>query len=120
MAEAAHGGVAQRLLDALGQLTPRHALPAVHARLHPVEFGEHLVGKIEPPVGEDVALDSAQHAERRQQLVRSRDLVGLAVHVVGSEPADGTHGRGVVADREVFIAARAGGPGHLLDARPSV
>ena len=82
MAEAAHVRVAQRLLDALRHLPPRHPLPAVHARLHPVELGEHVVGEVEPPVGEDVALDPAQDAERRQHLVRGRDLLGLAADVV--------------------------------------
>ena len=99
---------------------PRHPLPAVHARLHPVELREDVVGKVEPPVGEDVALDPAQDAERRQQLVRGRDLLGLAADVVRGEPADGAHGGRVVADREVVVAALAGGAAHLLDARPPV
>jgi hypothetical protein len=38
MAEAAHVGVAQRLLDTLGHLRPRHALTGVHACLDPVEL----------------------------------------------------------------------------------
>jgi len=84
MAEAAHMRVAQRLLDALCHLAPRHPLPAVHARLHPVELGQDVVGKIEPPVGEDVALDPAQHPERRQEFAGSRDLLGLPADVVGS------------------------------------
>ena len=33
----------------------RHAL-AAHARLHPVELGQYVVGEVEPAVGEDVAL----------------------------------------------------------------
>ena len=74
--------VAQRLLHALGHLAPRHPLAAVDARLHPVELGEHVVGQVEPPVREDVALDAAQDAERRQHLVRGGDLLGLAAHVV--------------------------------------
>ena len=84
MAEAAHVRVAQRLLDALGHLPPRHPLAAVDARLHPVELGEDVVGEVEPAVGEDVALDPAQDAERRQQLVRRRDLLALAADVVGA------------------------------------
>ena len=86
VAEAAHVRVAQRLLDALGHLAPRHALAAVDARLHPVELGEDVVGQVEPAVGEDVALDPAQDAERRQHLVRGRDLLGLAADVVGVSP----------------------------------
>ena len=120
MAEAAYVRVAQRLLDALGHLPPRHSLAAVDARLHPVELSQDIVRKIEPPVGEDVAFDSAQDAERCQQLVRGRDLLGLPANVVGREPADGAHGGRVVADRDVVVAARAGGTAHLLDARPPV
>ena len=83
VAEAAHVRVAQRLLDALGLLAPRQPLPAVHARLDPVELGQHVVGQVEPPVGQDVALDPAQDAERGQHLVRRRDLLALAPDVVG-------------------------------------
>src|SRR6202022_1118535 len=60
MAEATNVRVAERLFDALGPLPPRHSLSAVHARLHPVKLGEDVIGKIEPPVGKDVALDSTQ------------------------------------------------------------
>ena len=82
MAEAADVRVAERLLDARGHLAPRHPLAAVDARLHPVELGEHVVGQVEPAVGQDVALDPAQDAERRERLVRRRDLLGLAADVV--------------------------------------
>ena len=75
--------------------------PAVDARLHPVELGEHVVGEVEPPVGEDVALDPAQDAERREHLVRGGDLLALAADVVGVEargrrrrPACGRRSRG--------------------------
>jgi len=71
---------------------PRHALAPVHARLDPLELREDVVGEVEAPVGEDVALDSAQDPKRCQQLVRPRDLLGLAAHVVGGEPADGADG----------------------------
>src|SRR2546423_1235819 len=40
----------------LRQLLARLALAAVHARLHPVELGEHVVGQVELAVGTDVAL----------------------------------------------------------------
>jgi hypothetical protein len=53
-------------------------LAAVDACLHPLELREDVVGQVEPPVGEDVALDPAQDAERRQELVRGGDLLGLA------------------------------------------
>ena len=120
VAEAAHVRVAQRRFDALRHLAPRHPLPAMDARLHPVELGKDVIGKIEPPVGEDVALDPAQDAERRELLVRRRDLLRLAADVVGGESGDGADGGRVVADRDVLVAARLGGAGHLLDARPSV
>src|SRR5919106_654164 len=120
MAEAAHGRVPQRLLDTLCHLPPRHSLATVDACLYPLELGEDLVGKVEPSVREDVALDPAQDAKRRQPLVRGRDLLSLAADVVRGEAADGSHGGRVVANREVLVAALPGGAGHLLDARPSV
>ena len=76
--------VAQRLLHARGHLRARHPLAAVDARLHPVELGEHVVGEVEPAVGQDVALDPAQDAERRQRLVGRGDLLALAADVVGA------------------------------------
>ena len=106
----------QRLLDARGHLAPRHPLAAVHARLDPVELGQHVVGQVEPAVGQDVALDPAQHAERRQPRVGGGDLLALAADFVGGQPADGTDGRRVVADREVLVAALDRGARHLLDA----
>ena len=112
--------VAQRPLDAPGHLAPRHPLAAVDARLHPVELGQHVVGEVEPAVGEDVALDPAQDAERRERLVGRGDLLGLAADVVGREPADRADGRRVVADREVLVAAVARRAAHLLHARPAV
>jgi hypothetical protein len=77
----------------------------VDARLHPVELGQDIVGKIEPTVGEDVAFDPAQDPERRQQVVGRRDLLGLPADVVGGEPADGADGRRVVADGDVLVPA---------------
>src|SRR5256885_9103971 len=56
-----------RLLDALRQLPARHPLSAVHARLYPLEIREGVVGKIEPPVGKDVALDPAQDRVRSEE-----------------------------------------------------
>ena len=92
----------------------------MHAGLYPLELRENVVGKVEPSVGEDVALDPAQDAKRRKQLVRGRDLLGLAADVVRGEAADGSHSGRVVADREIVVAALPGGAAHLLDARPSV
>ena len=120
MAEATHVGVAQRLLYALRHLPSRHSLPAVHACLHPVELRKDIVGKVEPAVREDVALHTAQDAERRQHFVRRRDLLGLTTQLVAGQAADGPDSGRVVADREVLIAAVPGGAAHLLDACPSV
>src|ERR1019366_7378298 len=103
MAEAAHVRVAQRLLDALGQLPSWGALPGVDTGLYPVELGQDVIGKIEPPVGEDVALDPAQHPERFQQFIRGSDLLTLPAHVVCGESSDGAHGRCVIPDGEVVI-----------------
>ena len=70
-------GLRTGVLDPLGQLPRRHALPTVDARLHPVELRQQRVGEIERAVREDVALDAAQDAERRELLVHARDLHGL-------------------------------------------
>ena len=43
------------------------------------------------------------------------DLLTLAADIVGAEPAHRAHGRGVVADGQVLVAARLGRPAHLLD-----
>ena len=56
------------------------------ARLHPVELGQHVVGEVEPAVGEDVALDPAQDAERGELLVGGGDLLGLAPTSSGVSP----------------------------------
>ena len=98
----------------------RHPLPAVHAGLDPVELGEDVVGEVEPAVGQDVALDPAQDAERRQALVGGGDLLALAADVVGGQAAHRAHGRRVVADRDVVVAALARGAAHLLDAEAAV
>ena len=92
----------------------------MHACLYPLELREDLVGKVEPPVGEDVALDPAQDAERGEDLVGRRDLLALPAHVVGGEPPHGPDGGRVVADRDVVVTALAGGAAQLLDPRPAV
>jgi hypothetical protein len=99
----------------------RRACAARRARWpDPVELGQDVVGEVEPPVREDVALDAAQDAERRQRVVGRRDLLGLPADVVGVQARDGADGRRVVADRDVVVAAAARGAAHLLDARASV
>ena len=104
MAETADSGVAQGLLHPLGHLRAGHSLPAVHAGLDPVELSEDVVGEVEPPVGEDVALDPAQHPERSQLRVGRGDLLALAADVVGGQPVHRPDGGGVVADGQVLIA----------------
>ena len=78
--------MAHRLDHARGQLAARRALAGMKRELHPVELGQHVVGQVERPVGEDVALGSPQHAERRQRLVRRGDLLGLAPQPSASSP----------------------------------
>ena len=117
VAEAAHGGLRSASSTRRVISRARHPLPAVDARLDPVELGQDVVGEVEPAVGQDVALDPAQDAERRERLVGGGDLLALAADVVGGQPAHGADGRRVVADRDVLVAALAGGAAHLLDAR---
>ena len=109
-----------RLDRALRQLVAASALAGVDARHHPVQLGEHVVGKVERRVGADVALDPAQDAERRQALVRRGDLLALAPDGVCVEPRDDRDRHGVVADRQVLVAALDRSPGHLLDGAAAV
>jgi hypothetical protein len=120
MTQATHVWIAQRLEHARGHLPSRHPLPAVHARLHPFQLRQDAIGKIEPTVGEDVALDPTQHAERRERLVGGGDLLALTPHVVRGEPGHRSHRRRVIADRQVVVATIASRPAHLLDALPTV
>ena len=83
VAQTADGGVAQGLLHPLGHLRAGHSLPAVHAGLDPVELSKDVVGEVQPPVGEDVALDSAEHPERGELDIGRRDLLALAADLVG-------------------------------------
>ena len=46
--------------------------------LHPLQLGEDVVGRVERAVPADIALEPAQDAERREQLVRGSDLLALA------------------------------------------
>ena len=113
-------GCCERLDHAPGHLLARHPLPAVHAGLDPVELGEHVVGEVEPAVGQDVALDPAQDAERREALVGGGDLLALAADVVGGQATHRADGRRVVADGDVVVATLEGGAAHLLDAEAAV
>ena len=71
MAEARRRRMAHRLHDARRQLPARRPLAGVEADLHPVELGQHVVGQVERPVREDVALGAAEQPERCE-LPRSR------------------------------------------------
>src|SRR5438270_11370686 len=110
VAEAPPRRVAKRRLHAPGQLPAWHPLPAMDARLYPVELRERVVGKVEASVGKDVALYSAQHAKRRQQLVCAGDLLCLAANVVRAQPLHRPHRGRVIADREVVISKLSSGP----------
>ena len=109
-----------RLDRSLRQLVAAPALAGVDARHHPVQLGEHVVREVERRVGPDVALDPAQDAERRQALVRGRDLLALAADGVRVEPRHDRDRHGVVADRQVRVAALDRGAGHLLDGAAAV
>jgi len=92
----------------------------VKARRHPVELGEDVLGEVERAVRQDVALGAAQDPERRERLVRRRDLLALPAQVVRRDARDDADVRRVVADREVLVAERAGRLAHLEHGRASV
>ena len=83
----------------------------MEARGDPVEPGQQLVVEVEAAVGKDVDLGRLQH---RDVVVAAfcRDLLPLAEHPLGIEPAGHGQALGVVADREVPVAARARGLDH--------
>jgi hypothetical protein len=70
-------------------------------------------GRSSEPVGEDVALDPAQDAERRQPFVRRGDLLALTTHVAGVEARHDAHATRVIADREVLVSECDRGFRHL-------
>ena len=117
VAQAADVRVPHRLDRPLGQLARRHPLPAMDARLHPLELGQHVVRQIQRAIAEDVALAPTQDPKRRQPFVRSRDLLALATHVVGGQPGNCADARRVVADGQVLVAALARRLAHLEHAR---
>ena len=83
-------------------------------RDHPVEPAELLVGQVERPVDADVDLDAAQDAERRELLVQRRDLLALLLQAAVAQAL------GVVADRQVVVAAAHRGSHHLGERRAAV
>jgi hypothetical protein len=117
MADRPQGRMVHRLERALRQLVSRLPLPRVHRRLHPLELIEDVVRQVERAVGEDVALAAAQHAERRELIVRGGDLFGLTAKVVGVEAGDDPNVTRVVADRDVLIPERACRFGHFEHGR---
>ena len=96
---------------------PRRVLPEarVHAGRHPVEAGQQLVLEVEPAVGEDVHLGGLEHDDVVLARVLGVDLLPLAAHPLGVEAARHRQALGVVADRQVGVAARAGRLDHLGD-----
>ncbi len=120
VAEAGGGRMPHRLQDPLGDPVAWLALARVQADLHPLELGEHLVGKVERAVREDVGLDPAQDPEGRELVVRRRDLLALAPHVVGVEAGHDADVARVVADRDVLVAEIAGRGPHLQHGRAPV
>ena len=120
VAQAARRRMAHGFDDACGQFRARCALPAMERDLHPVELGEHVLGNVEAPVGTDVALHAAQDPEWRKLLVGGRDFLALTPQRVAVEPGDDGHAGRVVADRQILVAAIAGGHAHLQNCRPAV
>src|SRR4029453_16531581 len=80
-----------RLGHDLRQLLLAPALARMQADLDPVELSQRGLGKIEPSVREDVALDAAQDDERGEPLVHGGDLLALPAEVVRVEAGYDPH-----------------------------
>ena len=85
-----------------------------------VQAGEHLVGQVEPAVGEDVHLDAGEQPYPFDAGVERPDLLLLGHQPLGSQTPGHGQRLGVVAEAEVVEALVAGGEGHLLQSGPAV
>ena len=78
-----------------------------------VEDLQHLVGKVERAVLEDVDLDALQQGQAVDFLLNLCHLLRLREQADGVETVDDLDPRRVVGDAQVAIAERPGGFGHL-------
>ena len=92
----------------------------VHAGDHPVELAEQLVGVVQRPVGKHVDLATGEQVDALEPGVGLAHELDLAAQLVGRDVVAEAMRRRVVGDREVLVAAFAGGLAHLGDRRPAV
>ena len=93
----------------------------VRRRDHPVQLGQHVVGVVERPVGEDVDLGAGQQLEPlgrelRGDLADRADVLAQPADVESDARLERVHVRRVLRDGEVAVATRHRRPRHLLDA----
>ena len=109
--------MAHRFGHARGQLGRGARWPAWSESCTHSSSARTSSGRSSDAVRADVALDAAQHAERRELLVRGGDLLGLAAQRVGVETGDDGR-RSVCGRRSRGTRSRARGPrAHLEHAR---
>src|SRR5438477_113709 len=115
MADRVHPGVLGRIHQSPRQLFLGLGEAVVDGRHDVVRFGEHVVGKIELAVLEDVELDALQDREAATRRVPLVDRPPLLAEPFGVEPQRHRDPLRVIGDRDVLVAERAGGLGHLVD-----
>ena len=120
MGDGAHVGVAHGADDPLHDLSRRLAEAGMDARGDEVQAGQHLVGQVEPAVGQDVHLDAGEQPYPLEAGVQRPDLLLLGHEPLGAEPPGHGQRLRVVAEAQVLEALVAGGEGHLLQGGPSV
>ena len=116
VAEHRHPRVSHRPDDPRGHLGTRQAERRMDARDDIVEPGEHVVGIVERPVGEDVALGPLEQAELAVVIGSARRSPPTAARTRSIDQAPGVAGRPrVVGDPEILQPRGAGGLGHLFE-----
>ena len=92
----------------------------MHAAHHDVQPVEHLGRLVEGAVLEDVDLDAAQDAERRELLVQPVNQLDLLAQAVGAQAVRDREPGRVVGHRQVLVAELGRSPRHALDRRAAV
>ena len=89
MGDDVHVGVADRGQGTRRELLPSLAQPGMHRRHDQVEFGQHLVAKVERAIGQHLHLGAGQQPKGPAHFpVDLLDLGSLAAQVAGGDSLD--------------------------------